>query len=196
MSVQALSWVLEESKSKGTDRLVLIALANHLGYRNEEQGCWPSVRLIAHEAGGIDEQTVRRSLKRLEALGELVVTRSDGGRGNTNLYRLVEFLNTEPRQSAGVPGGGNTGTGDRETAHRNPGNSHRNPGRSGRNSGTGDRGISNRTGEPTGDPVASTQRAQAERLRRDAERAARLDAEDGPPAPMPNHLRRRKVTPQ
>lgn len=67
MSIQAVSWVLEHSRSEHSERLVLIALANHAGEGNK---AWPSIPTIAREAG-LGESTVRGAIKALLALGEL-----------------------------------------------------------------------------------------------------------------------------
>lgn len=88
MSVQAMAWVLECSRATGSDRLVLLAIANHASKEGGE--AWPSIPLIAAEAR-VSERTVSRSLIRLAALGELEVVRG-GGRGpnqyRPNLYSL------------------------------------------------------------------------------------------------------------
>lgn len=84
MSVQAMAWVFDHSESEGSDRLVLLAIANHCNAK--EPAAWPSIATIAAEAR-VDRATVYRSLKRLVALGELNVV-SGGNRGVTNLYTL------------------------------------------------------------------------------------------------------------
>lgn len=67
MSIQAISYVLQYSRVQLWDRLVLISLANHA---NDRALSWPAVQTIAHEAG-IGQRTVQRSLRRLEARGEI-----------------------------------------------------------------------------------------------------------------------------
>jgi hypothetical protein len=84
VSIQAVAWVLEHSEATLADRLVLIAIANHVHLAATH--AWPGVDRIAAEAR-VDRATVYRSLSRLVALGELEVTRG-GGRGNTNAYTL------------------------------------------------------------------------------------------------------------
>lgn len=65
MSVQALAWVLErESSTTGSDRLVLLSLANHA---NDAREAWPSIDTIMREAGIRRRQTVKDALGRLEA---------------------------------------------------------------------------------------------------------------------------------
>ena len=88
MSIQAISYVLQQSPTKLWDRLVLISLANHANDRLET---WPAVQTIAHEAG-MHERTVQRALRRLERIGEIMPSgdRSVGGRRSTR-YVLVGF---------------------------------------------------------------------------------------------------------
>lgn len=67
MSVQAIGWVLDHSPAQGTDRLVLIAIANHAGKdpTGEAWEAWPSVALIQREAGLNRGRTVQDALARL-----------------------------------------------------------------------------------------------------------------------------------
>ena len=68
MSVQALSWVLEQSPARGTDRLVLLSLANHA--HPDGSHAWPAVATIAREAG-VSERSAQRALRSLEELGAI-----------------------------------------------------------------------------------------------------------------------------
>lgn len=86
MSIQALAWVLEHSHAEGTDRLVLLAIANHADSRGAN--AWPHVDQIAFEAR-VHRATVFRALTALQALGELEVLKAGGGRGNRNHYQLT-----------------------------------------------------------------------------------------------------------
>lgn len=64
-----MAWVMEqESTTTGTDRLVLLSLANHA---NDHYECWPGIETIMREAGIVRRQTVKTSLGRLEARGLL-----------------------------------------------------------------------------------------------------------------------------
>lgn len=97
MSIQAVSWVLESSPARGTDRLVLISLANHAGTSpvNGAWESWPGVDTIAREAGLDRTRTVQESLSRLITGGsvERVINGApdDRIRGDRrpNLYRLL-----------------------------------------------------------------------------------------------------------
>ena len=117
MSIQAVSYVLQYSKTKLWDRLVLIALANHA---NDRALSWPAVQTIAHEAG-IGERTTQRALRRLEALGEISpsVSRSLGGRKSTEylLSGYEEWRRSVSRETidVGPPTRENNGGTSRKT---------------------------------------------------------------------------------
>lgn len=92
-----MSWVLDHSPTKGADRLVLIALANHAG-KNPNNGAWeswPGVELIAREAGLDRTRTVQDALARLEKAGAIqrVVNGAPDERirkdRRPNLYRVL-----------------------------------------------------------------------------------------------------------
>lgn len=89
MSVEALAAVLHHSRAVGTDKVVLLGIANHEG----DGGAWPSLATLARYAN-VNQRTVQRSLKQLEVLGELWIGPKEGGtphadpRYRTNLYRV------------------------------------------------------------------------------------------------------------
>lgn len=95
MSIQAVAWVLEYSASRGTDRLVLIVLAN---YANDDGLAWPSQRTVATKAG-LGVGTVNESVRRLVALGELIVDEEGDARRSAR-YRLP-FI--DPGSSVQLP---------------------------------------------------------------------------------------------
>lgn len=74
MSVEQLAVVLHHSQAKGTDKLVLIGIANHAG----DGGAWPAVATLARYAN-VDVRNVQRSLSRLVDLGELTRYVQAGG---------------------------------------------------------------------------------------------------------------------
>ena len=82
MSVESISLVLNRSKATGTDKLVLIGIANHDG----DGGSWPSIATLARYANK-SESAVIRSLRRLEAMGEIVTHRNAGGTRSTRSDR-------------------------------------------------------------------------------------------------------------
>lgn len=72
MSIQAMSWVLDyERTTTGTDRLVLLSLANHATSAPVD-GAWesyPGIDLIRQEANIAKRQTVKDALARLVERG-------------------------------------------------------------------------------------------------------------------------------
>lgn len=98
MSVQAMVWVFEFSKSKGLDKLVLLSLANR--HNLEKGACWPSRSKLAADCG-VHDTTVKRCLRNLVALREVTIEErpDENGRHESNFYRLppVEKWLTEGR---------------------------------------------------------------------------------------------------
>ena len=70
--------VLAHSASSGNDRLVLLAIASHDG----PGGSWPSIATLAAKAN-CSETRVRTALRNLARLGELQVSRNQGGDDRT-----------------------------------------------------------------------------------------------------------------
>lgn len=81
MSIQALHWVLEESQSEYSERLVLIALANHAS--TDEAIAFPSVETLARESK-LSRRSVQGAIGRLLELGEIV----DEGRTKVGTRRF------------------------------------------------------------------------------------------------------------
>jgi hypothetical protein len=94
VSVSAVRWVLEHSRSTYGARLVLLVIAEH-AHDNE---AWPSIPGIAKRAN-MTERNVFRALRQLEALEELVIKPGGGPRG-CNLYRIPDVTpdKMSPRQ--------------------------------------------------------------------------------------------------
>ena len=84
MSVQAMSWVLNESKSTLGSRLVLLSIANHADAKG--MNSWPNIPTIAGESL-MSERQAQRCIKQLEKSGELVVERGAGYNGS-HRFRL------------------------------------------------------------------------------------------------------------
>lgn len=85
MSVQAMAWVFDYSEATKGERLVLLALANHL---NGETGlCCPGIDLLASEVR-LSHSATWRAIQRLEEGGHVEVVRSPG-RGNR--YRILGY---------------------------------------------------------------------------------------------------------
>ncbi len=89
--IEVSTWVWERSRSKGTARLVLLALAERANRAGE---CYPGVDDLARRAR-VDRRNVQKAIRQLVELGELSVDRQGGRLPNrsrryqTNLYRVV-----------------------------------------------------------------------------------------------------------
>jgi hypothetical protein len=99
MSIESMSRVLHHSTLTGTNKLILLGIANHDG----DGGAWPSIEtLMAY--GNCSESSVHRAIRAAVAAGELVVVHQGGGHADMradrrpNLYRITVGV-----QSDGVP---------------------------------------------------------------------------------------------
>lgn len=92
MSVKVMTWVWDHSRSTGMERLVLLAIADSADH--DGTNSWPSVSTLAAKTM-VSDRTVRRSIRALEALGELLVEVQAGGLASTpeylrpNLYTVL-----------------------------------------------------------------------------------------------------------
>jgi hypothetical protein len=104
LSVQAISWVLDHSQSRGLSRLVLISIANHADKFGRE--AFPATKTIAAEAG-VSEREVRYCVASLTHLGEVQVDYKASKYG-TNVYVLAKMhpanCATSTRQAPGKEG--------------------------------------------------------------------------------------------
>lgn len=93
MSVKAQNWVWEYSRAVGTDRLVALAIADRANDGGED--AWPNMDTLCRKTR-LSRSTVSRSVRALEALGELRVDRELGKR---NCYVLtMPDYEVEPTQ--------------------------------------------------------------------------------------------------
>lgn len=87
MSIEALAVVLHHSKASGTDKLVLVGIANHDG----DGGAWPSIQTLAKYAN-VHPRTVSRSIANLIQLGELTSEQNGAPtryHNRPNLYQIT-----------------------------------------------------------------------------------------------------------
>lgn len=114
-----MALVLHHSRAKGTDKLVLIGIANHDG----DGGAWPAIKTLAKYAN-VSERAVQRSIASLVQMGELEVLENRGGKPETrgdrrpNLYRILihnGVTHMSPRTDHGVTSA--TPRGDAHDAH-------------------------------------------------------------------------------
>lgn len=85
MSIQAVSWVLDDENVPGIARLVLISLANHADAKTGH--CWPSVATIAKEAK-ISPRSVHTYLGALRRNGYIMI---ESGRSNVGTQRSNNY---------------------------------------------------------------------------------------------------------
>lgn len=83
MSIKCMSKVWDESKQKGSNLLVLLALAD---FADDFGYCWPSIATIAAKARLSERQTIR-IIQSLEEQGELLV-KHDRRNGNKYIVRI------------------------------------------------------------------------------------------------------------
>jgi hypothetical protein len=93
MSLSAVRVVWDRSKSRGTARLVLLAIAEFV---NEQRGhiAWPGIATLAKRVRSSERQ-VQRVIRALEKSGELQVFRNAGPKG-TNQYRILIAAKDSP----------------------------------------------------------------------------------------------------
>jgi len=85
VSVRVMSWVWEHSRARPTQRLVLLAIADHANDRGVE--AYPSMVTLMAKTG-LSERGIRKATTELVALGELAVAYKGGPRG-CNRYAVV-----------------------------------------------------------------------------------------------------------
>lgn len=87
VSVEAMAIALHHSRARGTDKVILMGIANH----DQEGGSWPSRATLARYAN-VSERSVKHSLRHLEELNEIETHIQQGGTRDTpeqyrpNLY--------------------------------------------------------------------------------------------------------------
>lgn len=115
MSIKVMSWVWEHGPKDPTERLVLLALADHADDRGR---AFPSMIGIGEKAC-VTERGARGIIRRLEAAG-WVETQVGGGRGGKSNYTII--MRTNPEQETGneKPGIENTEPETRKLATVNP----------------------------------------------------------------------------
>jgi DNA-binding MarR family transcriptional regulator len=107
--------VFEFSKSRGNDRLVLLAIADEAN--DDGKGGYPGFDLLAAKCR-LPKTTVRRAVDRLEEAGELRVTRPEKkGRGH---YTTYEVITAKERATLAPSESGQNGPERATTGHKGP----------------------------------------------------------------------------
>ena len=86
MGYKVTTPVWDHSKAKGSDLLVLLAIADSAD--NTTGDAYPSIQTLA-DLSRLSERGVRYSIRRLEAMGELSVCQRPGRK--TSVYHVVLF---------------------------------------------------------------------------------------------------------
>lgn len=95
MSVEAMSWVFKHSQTKGAARLVMLALANEASRDGAVSAYARSYSHLARQAN-VSRTTVWRAIEEAEELGELVITKSGGGRERNNYQIVLSGCEVQP----------------------------------------------------------------------------------------------------
>lgn len=91
MSVRLMSAVFESTTLAPTERLIMLALADHA---DDEGRCYPSILRLCQRTG-LSERAVQTNIKKLVDRGYVRIVRG-GGKGNSNLY----FVSANPAADA------------------------------------------------------------------------------------------------
>lgn len=86
MSIYLTTEVWQNSSRKGSELLLLLAIADHA---NEQGVCWPSVDHLARKCR-LSPRQVRRLIEKLVDSGEIAVEQG-GGRRFTNIYHILDM---------------------------------------------------------------------------------------------------------
>jgi len=103
MSIEVMSWVLNNSPVRGTDKIILLGLANHCDA--DGHNAYPSVARLARYAN-VSERAVQQSLRNLENDSHIYRHFNEGGsakqradrRPNKYTIRMHEVKQTAPRE--------------------------------------------------------------------------------------------------
>ncbi len=99
MSIESIAACLHHSRASGSDKLVLLGIANHDG----DGGAWPSITTLAKYAN-ISERSVQTCIQKLINMGEIVCHVNKGGNADTRGDRRpnrYEILVRCPKQCDG-----------------------------------------------------------------------------------------------
>lgn len=84
MSIAVIDWVFKHSPTKGTDRLVLLAIADSA--EDDGTNAWPGVDTVARKAG-VTRRGAQQSIARLQREGRVRVEHQAGGPGDLRADR-------------------------------------------------------------------------------------------------------------
>lgn len=84
MSIESVRSVLESSKAKGSERLLLLVIAEHA---DKDGIAWPGNELLARESA-MSKRQVQRLIQSLVDKNELDIVQEGDGRGNKRIMRV------------------------------------------------------------------------------------------------------------
>lgn len=84
MSVRVMADVWAHSQARGTDLLVMLAIADHAG--DQDRTAWPSLGHLSSKCR-VSRSTIKRSVWRLSRMGELAIVM---GTGQVNRYTVFD----------------------------------------------------------------------------------------------------------
>jgi DNA-binding transcriptional MocR family regulator len=121
MSIKVMNWVWEHSPTKGTELLMLLAIADNAA--DDGGNAFPSIRTLARKTR-LDDRTVQRIVRKLAEQGQLAVVERGGREPNRYAILMHEELSTplancHPRQNA--TGGTGATPGVAQLRHPTPG---------------------------------------------------------------------------
>ena len=85
MSIHVMDWVWRNAPGKGSDLLLLLAIADYA--HDDGNGAWPSVETLARKTR-LSERAVQYGLRHLETGGAILVHEKEGPRG-ANIYQVI-----------------------------------------------------------------------------------------------------------
>jgi hypothetical protein len=100
MSIQAMAWVIQNSKQTGHGFVTLLMIANHANAEGKKS--FPSMKTLATECR-LSVRTIQRVILKLEDSGELQVDRSGGRACHSYSLPLMFNVDTESTLQPGQP---------------------------------------------------------------------------------------------
>ena len=85
MSIKAMTTVWENSEQSGSSLLMLLAIADYA--HDDGTNAWPSFTTLARKTR-MSRRNARRTIKKLERVGELYIKRN-GGKHKSNEYSIL-----------------------------------------------------------------------------------------------------------
>lgn len=121
MSIKVMNWVWDYSPAKGTELLMLLAIADNAA--DDGANAFPSVSTLARKTR-LDERTVQRIVRKLAHQEQLLVEERGGREANRYTVLMREELSTPPanrRPRQRAAGGTRAAPGVTQLRHPTPG---------------------------------------------------------------------------